>query len=437
MTDAQRPAERGFLRVAYEYLSGGSLLSRALLLAVLTLALQIPLGLVGGVITDRRAYEAMAVKNIQDSWGKAQTFVGPLIVVPGTERPVPRQVTLLPQKLTIDGNVVPEQRRRGLFAVSVYRASLDVVAEFDMRELQARSTGDDELDWSKARLLAGVSEDRSLAADTIDVDGKTVEWSGDTDSPPTSLQAPLAAQGIDARDTVTVRFRVAFSGSGRLAFAPLGRRTETAIVSSWRSPSFDGAYLPASQAVGRDGFRASWTTTSLGRGYPQVWRGAPDAVPYASSAFGVSLISPVDAYRESDRAIKYGVLFIGLTLAACLLFELATGTRPHPLQYGLIGLSLCVFYLLLLSFSEQIGFGPAYLASAAAVAGQAALYTGALQRRPLPGLAFGGFLAVLYGALYALLQLEDVALLSGSLLLFGLLSLAMWFTRNLHRPQPA
>jgi inner membrane protein len=155
------------------------------------------------------------------------------------------------------------------------------------------------------------------------------------------------------------------------------------------------------------------------------------------SAFGVTLVTPIDAYRETDRAIKYGVLFIGLTLAACLLFELATGTRPHPLQYGLIGLSLCVFYLLLLSFSEQIGFGAAYLVSAAAVAGQAAVYTGAVQRRVAPGLAFGGFLAVLYAALYALLQLEDVALLAGSLLLFAMLSLAMWFTRNLHRPQAA
>jgi len=155
------------------------------------------------------------------------------------------------------------------------------------------------------------------------------------------------------------------------------------------------------------------------------------------SAFGVTLLTPVDAYRETDRAIKYAIMFIGLTFTACLLFELATGTRPSVAQYGLIGLSLCVFYLLLLSLSEQIGFGAAYLISAAAVVAQATIYNWALQRRRGPALAFGAILAGLYGGLYGLLQLEDVALLAGSLLLFAVLSFAMWFTRNLHRAQTA
>jgi inner membrane protein len=436
MTDAQRSTEQGFFSVALAFLTGGSLLSRAILLAVLTLALKVPLDLVGAVVADRQVYQEEATKSIQTSWGKAQTFVGPRIVVPRTVVSTP--LTLLPQKLTINGEVIPEQRRRGLFAVSVYRAVLDVTAEFDMRELRALLTPDIEPNWAAARLVIGVSEDRSLTAETVDIDGTPVEWTVDTSNLLNSLKASLGAAGLDTRDAITVRFRIGFAGSGRLSLAPLGRRTEATLVSPWPSPSFVGPYLPTSPRVGRDGFRATWVTTSLGRGYSQIWGSeVPVSTTVLGSAFGVSLISPVDAYRETDRAIKYGVLFIGLTLAACLLFELATGTRPHPLQYGLIGLSLCVFYLLLLSFSEQIGFGLAYLASAAAVAGQAALYTGAVQRRLLPALAFGGFLGVLYGVLYALLQLEDVALLSGSLLLFGLLSLAMWFTRNLHRTRPA
>jgi inner membrane protein len=153
------------------------------------------------------------------------------------------------------------------------------------------------------------------------------------------------------------------------------------------------------------------------------------------SGFGAALLTPVDAYRETDRAIKYGIMFIGLTFATCLLFELATGTRPHAAQYGLIGLSLCVFYLLLLSIAEQLGFALAYLVSAAAVVAQATAYDWALHRRAAPALAFGTVLAVLFGGLYGLLQLEDVALLAGSLVLFAVLSVAMWLTRNLHRPQ--
>lgn len=428
-------------RALYDFVTGGSLLSRALLLAVLTLGLKIPLDLVGSVVADRQGYQDEAIKSVQASWGKAQTFVGPRLLVPQKERPVSGRVTLLPQKLTINGEIMPEQRRRGLFAVPIYRASLDVVAEFDLRELHAPSAVNNDLDWNTARLLVGISEDRSLAAETVDVDGTPVEWTADASSTINSLQADLGTAGLATRESVTVRFRIAFAGSGRFSLAPIGKRTEATLVSPWPSPSFVGPYLPASQTIGRDGFRATWTTSSLGRGYAQLWGrplGAePSPATVLESAFGVTLVTPIDAYRETDRAIKYGVLFIGLTLAACLLFELATGTRPHPLQYGLIGLSLCVFYLLLLSFSEQIGFGTAYLVSAAAVAGQAAVYTAAVQRRLAPGLAFGGFLTVLYAALYALLQLEDVALLGGSLLLFAMLSLAMWFTRNLHRPQAA
>ena len=428
-------------RIAYEFLSGHSLLARALLLAALTLALTVPLGLMGDIVTDRQIYEEEAVKSIMRSWAKSQTFTGPRILVPSKDWNSSRQLILLPRKLSISGNVAPEQRRRGLFSVTVYRASLDVVAEFDARVLRGQSAEGEELDWRGARLLAGVSEERSLSFETVDIDGQPIEWIPDGVDTLASVQASLAGIDPAARDTLTVRFRIAFAGSDSLSIVPLGQRTDVTLVSPWRSPSFIGPYLPESQTVTREGFQASWTTSSLGRGYAQVWGQTsgdkPEGVAVLKSAFGVALINPVDAYRETDRAIKYGVLFIGLTFAACLLFELATGTRPHALQYGLIGLSLCVFYLLLLSFAEQIGFGPAYLVSAAAVAAQGALYTATLQRRVLPGLAFGALLGVLYGALYALLQLEDVALLSGSLLLFALLSLAMWFTRNLHRTQPA
>lgn len=444
MTDSAAPSPsalppsrhgQGLLRLVFDYLSGG-LLGRALLLAALTLALKIPLTLVGGVVADRQGYEEQAVNSVRATWGKEQTFVGPHIVVPYKTTNV-RPVALLPQKLTIEADIAPERRRRGLFAVAVYRANLDVVAEFPTKALRDLATEGNTVDWSAARLLVGVSEDRSLDATTVDVDGNPVEWTADTGDSLSSLQANLGPLGIEQRDTFTVRFRVAFAGSGNLSFVPLGRRTDVSVASPWRSPSFSGRYLPVSQTVGKDGFKATWTTSHLGRGYGQLWEHLPMSATVLTSAFGVGLISPVDAYRETDRAIKYGIMFIGLTFAACLLFELATGTQPHLLQYGLIGLSLCVFYLLLLSFAEQVGFGLAYAGSAAAVVPQATIYTAFLQRRTGPALAFGALLAILYGALYALLQLEDVALLSGSLLLFAMLSLAMWFTRNLHRTQPA
>jgi len=352
-----------------------------------------------------------------------------------------RALTLLPERLSIDGKVMPQQRRRGLFSVTVYTAAVDVVAEFSTKAVRDLLADGPWIDWPAARLNLGLSETKSIDATAVDLDGKSVEWAPDTPTPLSSLQALLAVADLGNHDTLTVRFRIGFAGSDRIAFVPLGRRTEVSLASPWSSPSFSGRYLPTEQTVDRTGFSAKWAISSLGRGYGQLWDGAGNADPSVhavlGSAFGLSLLNPVDAYRETDRAIKYGVMFVGLTFAACLLFELATGTRPHAAQYGLIGLSLCVFYLLLLSFSEQTGFGPAYLASAAAVVGQASIYNCALHRRVLPALGFGALLAGLYGGLYALLQLEDLALLSGSLLLFAVLSVAMWLTRNLHRHQAA
>ena len=435
--------EPGLLRIAYDYLAAGGLVTRVLLLAALTLVLEIPLGMVDGVVADRQRYENEATVNISEAWGRSQTLVGPMIVLPYKPASASwvRALTLLPERLVIDGKIVPQERRRGLFSVTVYTASLDVVAEFSTKAVRDLLAEGDWVDWPAARLTLGVSEAKSIDATSVDLDGNKVDWAPEIPTPLSSLQAPLAAAELAGRNTLSVRFRISFAGSGRLSIVPLGQRSEVSLASPWPSPSFVGRYLPTAQSIDKEGFSAKWAVSSLGRGYGQLWDGVSKTDPQPqvvlNSALGVVLFNPVNAYRETNRAIKYGVLFIALTFAACLLFEQATGTRPHVAQYGLIGLSLCVFYLLLLSFSEQIGFATAYLVSAAAVAGQAALYTGAVQRRLVPGLAFGAFLAMLYGALYALLQLEDVALLGGSLLLFAMLSLAMWFTRNLHRPQAA
>jgi inner membrane protein len=441
------PAASGpsFLRLAYEYLSGPNLLARVLVLAMLTLALKFPLGLVGGVIDDRQMHENEATKKVTESWGMAQVFAGPMMVLPykrlsdGWE---PDQTfTLLPERLSIDGQVKPEQRRRGLFAVTVYTATLDVVAEFQLKAIRDLLVDGRRVDWTAARLDIGLTDPKAIDAATVDVEGQQIEWIPGLG---TSLSTPPAALGsldLAKRETVTVRFRITFGGSGSLALAPIGRRTDATISSPWPSPSFIGRYLPLTQTIDKDGFRAKWSTSHLGRRYGQLWdnRNGTEPAPgiVTESAFGFALHNPIDAYRKTDRAIKYAVMFIGLTFAACLLFEMATGTHPHVTQYGLIGLSLCVFYLLLLSTSEQIGFAPAYLASACAVVTQATIYNWALYRRRAPALAFGAILTGLYAGLYSLLQLEDVALLAGSVLLFSVLSLAMWFTRNLHRVRPA
>jgi len=443
---ASGPAASGpnIFRRVYKSISGSNLLSRALLLGLLTLALKIPLGLVGGVIDDRQTHESEATRKVTDSWGSAQIFTGPMMVLPFkrfSDGKDDRTLTLLPEKLTIDGEVKPEQRQRGLFAVTVYTATLDVVAEFQLKAVRDLLVEDRKIDWTAARLSVGLTDLKAISVATLEIDGQPVEWNSGLGASQSTLPASLGALDLAKSETVSVRFRIIFGGSGCLLLAPLGRRTDATLSSSWPSPSFIGRYLPVSQSIDKDGFQAKWSTSNLGRRYGQLWDSGngtqPESGVVADSAFGFALYNPIDAYRQTERAIKYAVLFIGLTFAACLVFEMATGTRPHLAQYGLIGLSLCVFYLLLLSASEQIGFAPAYLASAAAVVLQATVYNWALYRRRGAALAFGAILSGLYAGLYGLLRLEDVALLAGSLLLFAVLSLAMWLTRNLHRVKPA
>jgi inner membrane protein len=254
------------LRRILGYLANSGLVGRALMLAVLTLALRIPLSMVDGVIADRQSYENEAINSVRNSWGRTQTFVGPMIALPYRPGDVhgTRLLTLLPEKLTIDGKIVPEQRRRGLFAVTVYRATFDVVAVFNTKAEQS-------IDWTLARLTLGLSDIKSIEAATVEVEGQQIDWVPDASGSLISLQAPLAAAELANRDNFTVRFRVVFAGSGSLCIVPIGRRTETTLASPWPSPSFQGRYLPTSQAIDNDGFRASWSISYLGRGYGQVW----------------------------------------------------------------------------------------------------------------------------------------------------------------------
>jgi inner membrane protein len=449
MTDVAAPAPEANppprpRRTVASFLVSDNLLARASVLGLLTLLLLIPLSMIGSVIADRRTYEAEATKGVSEAWGGPQVFAGPVIVLPyrRTEGHTTSLLTLLPEKLAIDGRIMPERRRRGLFAVNVYSASLDVAAEFQTAELRALVADGRLVDWSAAGLEVGLSDIRSIDSATVEVDGQKFDWGpGEGNKLLSALSAKLGPLALDGRDTVAVRFSLTLVGSGKLGLVPLGRRTEVTLAAPWSAPSFTGR-LPLSQSVDKEGFRARWSVSHLGRSFGQLWDGGSLRHEWwtktvLESAFGVTLLTPVDAYRETDRAIKYGIMFIGLTFVACLLFEMATGTRPHVAQYGLIGLALCVFYLLLLSVAEQVGFALAYVASASAVVAQATLYNWALRRRAGPALAFGVILAGLYAGLYGLLQLEDVALLTGSVLLFAVLSVAMWLTRNIHRAQPA
>lgn len=424
------------------------LLLRCATVGALVLLLLVPLTLVRGVIQERQSYRDMAVQRVSESKAGAQTFIGPVRVVPWTQveeiittdsdgkaqrqrRTVEGYELQAPRRLAISGRLVPSERRIGLFRVPVYQWQSTVQAEFaplDYDLVPERHHG-------QPYLVIGVRDVRGLAEmPSLEVDGKAQALRPGSKAFASISQgvhallpnpAPDAAPGhLPALKTVSLRFSL--DGTQALSIAPIADDNRISLQSAWPHPSFSGSFLPATRQVAADGFNASWSVSSLASDAQRKLleeRQAPETLQ-------VSLVDPVDVYTQADRASKYGILFVVLTFVGFALFELIKRLPIHPLQYLLVGLALAIFFLLLIGLSEHIVFWKAYLVSSIACIGLQLVYLSGVLRSWWRAAGFAATLTALYGALYTLLVSEDNALLMGSLLLFGILAAVMWITRK-------
>ncbi len=222
---------------------------------------------------------------------------------------------------------------------------------------------------------------------------------------------------------------VDLNGSEQIQVVPVGKVTDLSVASHWADPSFVGSFLPSRRNVTKTDFTADWRVLHLNRNFPQNWIGAREDL--RGSAFGVRLIVPIDEYQKNSRAAKYAILFIALMFLAFGMTDVLARVTFHPIHYALVTLALILFYVLLLSLSEQIGFNGAYLLAAIAVLALVVIYLYGLTQRARVSSALGGLLLVQYVFLFVLMQLEDYALLVGSLGLFVLLSVVMYLTRKI------
>ena len=247
---------------------------------------------------------------------------------------------------------------------------------------------------------------------------------------------------IIQNDSVKTSYDFSFSlklkGSEVLYFTPLGKETNVSLASNWSSPSFDGNFLPDQRSIADSGFTANWNVLHLNRNYPQQWLGSSHDITY--SAFGVNLFTPVDNYQKSTRSVKYAIMIIALTFLVMFFVEILNNKAIHPFQYILIGLALCVFYSLLISISEQSNFNFAYLISGLATVGLIAAYSKSVFKENKLVALVSSVLVILNGYVFSLIQLEDYALLMGSIGLFIALAAVMYYSRkidwyNLNKPK--
>jgi len=425
----------------------GSISVKVLAIGLLILLLLAPVAMIRGVIDDRLAVGREARQDIVKSWGGEQTVSGPVLVLPlQPVEPSERdrsgrragQVLILPETLIVDVELDSEMRHRGLHDIPAYTASAKMKATFAPPDLTGLGIDSARVQWGRAAVALSIRDARAARrAPEITVGGERMRFAparAPISQLTPQLAAPLSVYRSEASRSQPLTVSIDFTISGTQSFMvqPLGDETRVNMRADWPDPSFTGDFLPVSHEITESGFSARWRTTSLGRPLPGMWMdGKLQMNPVGSAGLGVALFVPIDLYRLTDRATRYAVMFIGLTFVAYFLFEVLGGLRLHPLQYLLVGFGNAIFYLLLLSLAEHIGFGPAYLLSAATSAGLIAGYSLAiLGSRTRASLMLGG-LSLLYGLLYMTLQAETYAMLAGSVGLWCSLALIMYLTRRI------
>ena len=232
--------------------------------------------------------------------------------------------------------------------------------------------------------------------------------------------------------SINYSFNLDLQGSHNLSFMPVGSNTNITLESSWSSPSFNGNFIPDARDVSEQGFTANWEVLQLNRNFPQYWTGEGQAYNLAGSVFGIDFILPMDDYQKSMRSAKYAVMTVVLTFLIFFLVEILTKRKIHPFQYTLVGLSLSLFYVLLISLSEHSNFNTAYLISALAVILMISLYSISVFNSKKHSFLLVAVLTGIYGFLFVTLQLTDYALLMGSIGLMLILATTMYFTRNIN-----
>ncbi|MCC8193274.1 MAG: cell envelope integrity protein CreD [Deltaproteobacteria bacterium] len=450
-------------------------LARCLFVGALTLFLLIPLGFVRDVVYDRMYLYQEATANITSNWGKTQTVSGPALIIPyriwkdrkemvtvkvegkdQTQEVVTRDYYLrhkvvLPSDLSFATEMNPEVRYRGIYRQALYNAPVDVAGTFTLPGPDDFPSNLQEVHWDKTWMSVGITDLKTIS------EAAPARWGTATlpaYKPGTDAgyllgsgfhtQVPLGSADAGTKRDFSLKLRI--RGSGGIYFTPVGENTTITMNGSWPSPSFQGNLLPVERSISDRGFSAKWSISNLTRTYPQIadlggpeysLKNSADASAITAFSAGVNLHEPVTLYRMVRRSVDYGILFIAVTFVALFAFEMVSRQRMHLVQYGMVGLSMSLFYLVLLSLAEHVSFGTAFVAASAVTVAMNAWYVGAVLQSGRKGILMGGLLTGLYAVLFSLLRMEDFSLLMGTGLVLVMMGALMFATRKLPQTRSA
>lgn len=409
------------------------------IIGLLVLILLIPAGMIRNLIRERESLMHQVIEEVASKWGNEQTLAGPFMVIPYNTTiedddeiiKVTNYLHVLPERLLINGEMRPEERYRGIYKVVVYNSNLHFSGSFVLPDFTEYNINENDIIWDEVIVNMGIPDMRGINhqiafhLDEMEFTAQPgIKYSNLIQSGISFTVGAISAQNLN------FEFNIDLNGGKGLYFYPLGKTTQATLSSSWETPSFAGAFLPDDRNVNNTGFKADWKILQLNRNYPQVWKNSE--YKFNDSEFGVELLVPVNHYQKTMRSVKYAVMFIILTFLTFFFIELLKKKPVHPVQYLLVGISLIVFYSLLLSLTEHISFFWSYIIAASTIFILITFYAYSILKNIKTTAILSSILIIIYIFLYTLLQLMDYALLMGNIGLVIILALVMYFSRKVN-----
>jgi inner membrane protein len=428
--------------------------AKMIMVGFLTLVLLIPLFFVQDLIRERSQRKNQVVDEVTKLWGRDVLFYGPMLKVPYTTFQefnvtnsktgvvtVEKELTtsyayFFPEELKNTSNIKKnESLKRGIFNHVVFTADMNFSGNFSNPNFTKLGITEENIQWNKASIIVKTTNLKSIKSE-LKIKLNNQEFSFETQNNDKSNYSILATENFDykalvANEKINFNFAITYNGSNSVKFIPIGKVTTVSVDSDWESPSFEGSFAASdtTKTINKKGFHADWKILDINRTFSQ--QHAEDAPDLDDYLFGVKLIKTVDEYQQNERASKYGFLVIGLTFLIFFLIQSISKVNIHIFQYSMIGIALIMFYTLLISITEHSTFSFAYSVAGISVVAMITLYSiSILKNRKFP--AFIGIaLSVLYSFIYVIIQMEDYALLVGSIGLFLILGAVMYFSRKI------